>query len=765
KNFRMDEEDVIFSGSPLAEYLSSEGVSDVSTSRPTNEPLGSADEKHENGQLGSRCPTLIDKLSYWFRWSQNVVLGDDSRNKQVLLHTDEILKHFHNSGLLLEDLGDTDDITTEEDSRTSSKFHSRSIMLWIGCFGCILGLAPTLLQTNGLFPPSQTIQQIGGTISVTVATTTFIPLGLRYWKNHRLKRLGTVGLRILETFFINVKNYCKVLERIIKLTVELQLIKRGFSLQSVKSGATNQGDTGILFDLRQHLHSSVNRVIEEQLLYLDELMKVLPNNKDVNTVIDTDPLIMYIMNSVREESFRINQEKESKITLQSLKKLNNCMNLVFSATAQKLASSFYSNRTNTPSILISLNYLHKLSLICDTLHTQFKSLETDYKIELYKFLQPNLMTARKSEVQPLHGVCSSIHALELRLMSSLTKVRNLQEDLDNVNTAEDLLIPIEDSCEVIKAELECCVAFHSMLEADVNKLSNTDTVDNIQPDDPLTIPTPGVPTKVTLLPAEAPLEVDQVWVGYTDDVIEPGDGNHGDGLMLLSEEERIARKREKETAKYMLSELRSVIVPRAAEMNKRESKALKLKNLTKDGTDNSVTNIEDLNNLLTTINYKPKCAKDETNGVDDGEATSPDGADIYDKENNGAIVRDERTSQSAITESPDTSIQTHSKMAAPSFETGTEKPTSKFEEQNHEISNTKNTDFKSHVNTYVDQNTGESDEEDLNSRTNNQAHFEDILSQGCFSFTANIAKAAAMRSQVMNMTEETFGSDSSDSEQ
>ncbi|XP_046542637.1 vezatin-like isoform X4 [Haliotis rubra] len=266
----------------------------------------------------------------------------------------------------------------------------------------------------------------------------------------------------------------------------------------------------------------------------------------------------------------------------ALKAMTELFHLHLSEFVRRLALCFSQNsqRTdgdrNNPFDTVDLTSdLHR------TLQTEELSLH-----RLYDFHRSSPQ-GRQPKGRSPHNKCSSqteefyiaVHSLDLHLQATITRVRDLASQLES--RLEDVPTNQEGESEQaanekwqslmagIKAELEACKGCWDEGTSRLEKARKQVPKLEVPPD--LVSKSPGSRV-IPFAEIGDPIIEDQVFEAYTDpDEVEPGTWSWEP---ILSPEEREKKKREKQEALRLLTELKSVISVRAYDREKREQIAL-----------------------------------------------------------------------------------------------------------------------------------------------------------------------------------------------
>ncbi|XP_064632523.1 vezatin-like [Lineus longissimus] len=398
----------------------------------------------------------------------------------------------------------------------------------------------------------------------------------------------------LQMYLILATALSQYMKKSVRFIQEMELINRGFTMVSALSPVTRLEQSSQKGSLRQspqlrqilfHVSRDIMLIHKRATCILLDVCPLLPeidnsSNYIANISLDEyGPCLSITLNSKEAEAKLM--EATDDYALAALKAMCQLCELQFSEYTRRFALSHVSdlerpNRSNKQNK--KLVYVQMLRELISKLQDGVGTLQ-----RLYEFHKCSVLERRRSSAgilplakTPQENVHVAVHSLELHLLSLLKRVRDVQDTIQAMEPSEkrNLEVSILSEYQIMKMDLDACRGCWEEGLARLEKMfdvnQHSQTVSNVE------TPTPSASAAdikpIPLIKLDSPLIQDEVFEAYTDDVDEIQRDFSWDEF--LTPEEKAKKKREKEEAKRLLNELRSVINIKAAERERREQVAM-----------------------------------------------------------------------------------------------------------------------------------------------------------------------------------------------
>ncbi|KAL3852352.1 hypothetical protein ACJMK2_016007 [Sinanodonta woodiana] len=385
----------------------------------------------------------------------------------------------------------------------------------------------------------------------------------------------------------------------IRLVQETELVARGFTLVSQQSPMSRM-ELGHPWktscrqcpDLRKLVFLTSRTAMMKFREATQKLLEICPVSVEFDSI---SHYLAYIPLSEYGPCMQICGEKDTADTelytatdgysIAALKGMNQLFCLQQSEFIRRLVLCFYfhARRKNamSPAVYSQLENVVD-SLVC-ILEEQFSSVVRSYNFHSCSILnnEPVKTSSKKiKECSPFTDLHVAVHSLDLHLQAALSRVRALSTWLEklmeenkalNEPISQDSLI---NFLKPIRAELVSCRGCWEDGISHIDRLEKRGDGDRKESKTIASHPTNTEPllTPTVLADCWDPIIEDQVFEAYTDpDELDTADYSWDN---FLTEEEKAKKKREKEEALRLLTELKSVISVRAVAREQRELEVL-----------------------------------------------------------------------------------------------------------------------------------------------------------------------------------------------
>ncbi|XP_048239138.1 vezatin-like isoform X2 [Haliotis rufescens] len=608
------DEDVIFENSPLYQHLREAGVEGIDA-----EPVrinGKSTRQTEQEQ--APVPPAVSRVSQICRKCFNFLYTLLRKHKhqtdtEVQRYKDQVLSTLRSSRVLVEDdQVFLQDFVGEEPAPPDSRRPSTSHRLWVKLIfpsvlvPCMVAYIAARLTDSGS-PYSVTSDLVAGAVAV-LGVVYGVVQGVEYRRRRQYDRLYNMFTRCLDTFL----SLLTVTRKSLRLIQETELVARGFTLVSQKTAVSQLDRKPSAATRRQcpqlrkclfATSRAATLVLRQTTLKLIHRHPLIPEIDSISHYLagialeDYGPCLQSpqdeensgpCLQSPQDEEDR--GDKEERVlyhltdgySVAALKAMTELFHLHLSEFVRRLALCFSQN--SQPTDGDGSNPFDTIDLTSDlgrTLQTKELSLR-----RLYDFHRSSPQ-GRQPKGRSPQNKCSSqteefyiaVHSLDLHLQATISRVRDLASQLES--RLED--VPTNQQSESEHAANEKWVSFMAGIKAELEACKGcwdegTSRLEKARKQ----VPKLEVPPDVALLKSESrvipfaeigdPIIEDQVFEAYTDpDEVEPGSWSWEP---ILSPEEREKKKREKQEALRLLTELKSVISVRAQDREKREQIAL-----------------------------------------------------------------------------------------------------------------------------------------------------------------------------------------------
>ncbi|XP_067684300.1 vezatin-like [Haliotis asinina] len=608
------DEDVIFENSPLYQHLREAGVEGIDA-----EPVRiSGKISHQTDHLQTPAPSAVSRMSYickkCFNFLSTFFRKHNNRTDTVVdQYRHQVLSALQSSRVLLEDdqVFLQDFVRQEphppEDRHLSTIHRLRLKLIFLTVLvPCILAYIVARLRDGGS-SYFVTSDLVAGAVAVSGVVYGAVQ-AMEYRKRRQYSQLYDTFTHCLDTFL----SLLTVSRKSLRLIQETELVARGFTLVSQKT-AVSQLDRKPTAatrrqcpQLRRCLFATARTttlLLRETTLNLIHRHPLIPEIDSISHYLAGIPLEDYgpCLQSPQDEKEskpcqQSPQEEEDRDAMEdrmlyhltdgysvaALKAMTELFHLHLSEFVRRLALCFSHN--SQPTDHDRNNPFDTVALASDlqrTLMTEELSLH-----HLYDFHRCSPQGRQPKGHSP-HMKCSSqteefyiaVHSLDLHLQATIARVRDLASQLES--RLEDVPTNQEGESEQaanekwqslmagIRAELEACKGCWDEGTSRLEKARKQVPKLEVPPD--LSSKSPELRV-IPFAEIGDPIIEDQVFEAYTDpDEVEPGTWSWEP---ILSPEEREKKKREKQEALRLLTELKSVISVRAHDREKREQIAL-----------------------------------------------------------------------------------------------------------------------------------------------------------------------------------------------
>lgn len=585
------DEDVVFSNSPLVQHLTDVGI-DIQCE--DIKPPSIVTKSTDSFVQPSACTlTVVKRLFYVMYCTLRVIVGISALKEEIDSMENEykeklLLSAFKSKALELEDQQFLENFTERFGKKKSSltKPFKMSKLLVMVALPCVLAYG-----FSRVMYPDQEWQYTTVTDLSAICTLLYF---LIYLINHcilsyqRLK-IDTVHLVILNCFQIGEK-MVKYSQKSIRLIQESELVSRGFTLVSQHSPISRLEQNSLHHTQRQcpQLRSTLFHCSRNCFYVMKSSTTSIITRYPLDASIDS---VMNYLCFISMEDFgqclqiRDDAEDSTKhlhiltdgFSVASLKGVKHLYHLQQSEFLRRLTLTFLESDIST--LCRNSEVINLVDNVSKTLLSNIEKLKRSFDIHSCCTVNPQAQSVRMSShtSSPISDVYVAVHSLDLHLQAAILRIRSLSTIMEHQiekteNATEETDQSKDRLLQQVKQELLACKGCweeglcrveHLMKEDKEPEKSDTVKTEITKPTDAKPIPQCGL---------EDPVIEDEVFEAYNDEDEEESGDNTWDEF--LSPEEKEKKRKEKEEALRLLTELKSVISVRAQDTAKREQIAL-----------------------------------------------------------------------------------------------------------------------------------------------------------------------------------------------
>ncbi|KAL4226026.1 hypothetical protein ACF0H5_014013 [Mactra antiquata] len=388
----------------------------------------------------------------------------------------------------------------------------------------------------------------------------------------------------IDTFIKDNEKFTSIVKKCLRLIQETELISRGFTLVSHRNPLSRIEDGQKSNIPRQcpTLRKLVFTYCRDGVFLYREIIKKLLEIHPLCSELDVhgnylafEPLQSYgpclqINDNDHEQLFALTDG----FSVAALKGINHLFCLHQSELIKTIALILQEKPFQDSDIIdVKINCL--LSEVSSKLQDWATSLQKSHDFHSFDWLKKDDVKREPQVNTEQQDILIAVHSLDLHLQAALTRVRAVSEILENSTDGNQLPMKPEellDKMNPVKAELESC---KGCWEESLNRIEKAaGKLDKDKASNDLVKPVVDNDLKkdhVKYTKIEDYIIEDQVFEAYTDHNHVPTDN---EWEQPLTAEEKEKKRKEKQEALRMLTELKSVISVRAVETERRERAAI-----------------------------------------------------------------------------------------------------------------------------------------------------------------------------------------------
>ncbi|XP_071122997.1 vezatin-like [Mytilus edulis] len=589
----MDEEsdeDVYFANSPLMKHLEEAGIdikdeTVIQSNKPDTVKKENTSKIHFSTQL--QC-----WFSYVYCFIISVlginILKEEKTNLENLYKEKLLLLAVKSKAFEQDDQQFLENFKEkyEEKKQPNMDLFIKSKMLTMIALPCLLAYLFSRVVYPDLPWKYKTLTDFSAICSLLYIIANIVKYFLLIYQRWKLEHMYDVVVNCIQTG----ETMVKYTQKSLRLIQESELVSRGFTLVSQKSPLSRLEQNSLHHTQRQcsQLRSELFHSARNCFLVLKSAATNLVTSCPLDASIDN--VMNYLCHIPIEEFGQCLQitgdtDESTKqlytltdgFSVASLKGLKHLFHLQQSEFLRRLTLTFIESDTSLLNTRPEISNI--ISNVTSTLQNNTDQLQRSYNIHSCCAISQETQSVRApaSQTSATSDVYIAVHSLDLHLQAALLRIRSLSTIMEHqLERAEDSSNEFDQSgdslLQQIKQELLACKGcWEEGLSRVENLLKSKE--EPVQKDSVKTETLkPLEPKPLKQCGLEDPVIEDEVFEAYNNEDEEDMIENTWDEF--LSPEEKAKKKREKEEALRVLTELKSVISFRAQDTAKREQAAL-----------------------------------------------------------------------------------------------------------------------------------------------------------------------------------------------